>query len=54
MRAHPQPTTGGTERPGDLDPALLRIIIAMARADARRDYDAAQAAAAQGLRPAAR
>lgn len=44
------------ERPGGLDPALLRIIQAMARADARRDYDAAQAcgvqaASAQALRP---
>lgn len=39
------------ERPSGLDPALLRIIQAMARADARRDYDAAQAASAQGLRP---
>lgn len=29
---------------GDLDPALLRIIQAMARADARRDFAAAQAA----------
>lgn len=44
------------ERPDGLDPELLRIIQAMARADARRDYDAAQAAAvkgpAGGLRPA--
>ena len=39
------------DRPSGLDPALLRIIHAMARADARRDYDAAQAASAQALRP---
>lgn len=31
-----------TERP-PLDPALLRIVRAMARADAFRDYDAAMA-----------
>jgi hypothetical protein len=51
---HPLPER--IERPGGLDPALLRIIQAMARADARRDYDAAQAsvvqaASAQDLRP---
>lgn len=45
---HKQPEQ--IERPSGLDPALLRIIQAIARADARRDYDAAQATAAQGLR----
>jgi len=39
--------------PGDLDPALLRIIQAMARADARRDYAAAMARR-QALPPAGR
>lgn len=48
MPARPQePLPERFERPGGLDPALLRIIQAMARADARRDYDAAQASVAQ-------
>lgn len=46
-----QPCPERIERPGGLDPALLRIIEAMARADARRDFDAAQAALGEGLRP---
>ena len=37
---HPRETTERTP----LDPALLRIVQAMARADAIRDYDAAMAA----------
>lgn len=52
MPPAPQQRPETIESPGGLDPALLRIIQAMARADARRDYDAAQAeAAARLLRP---
>ena len=51
MAARPQqPRPTIQNAPGDLDPALLRIVEAMARADARRDY-AAALVRQQGLRP---
>gem|GEM_PF-3628204 len=45
MAPAPRRVSEAIEPPsGGLDPALLRIIQAMARADARRDFQAASAA----------
>ncbi|MBX9707885.1 MAG: hypothetical protein K2X61_08145 [Caulobacteraceae bacterium] len=43
MASRPQPVRPNDQPPsGGLDPALLRLIEAMARADARRDLEAAR------------